>query len=118
MKFFLSFIVMGILSFISCMYLPWWSIAVIVFLIALLIPQNPWKTFLCAFVSLFVLWSGLSFWISNNNENILAHKISLLLFNFDSPLFLIFITGLTGGIVAGFAGLAGSFLRSKPGLKI
>lgn len=104
---------MAVFSFLACLYLPWWCIAVIVFLIAVIIPQKPGKTFLCAFIALFLLWAGLSFWLSYSNHNLLANKISLLVFNFESPVVLILLTGLIGGLVAGFAGLTGSFVRYK-----
>lgn len=113
MKFVVSFLLMAFVSYAAGFYFPWWSIAIVVFIIAVIIPQKPLKTFLCAFFSLFFLWSGLSYFISRNNENILAHKLSLLVFNFDSPVILLIFTGLIGGLVAGFAGLAGSYLRYR-----
>ncbi|MDE3212384.1 MAG: hypothetical protein KGM98_04055 [Bacteroidota bacterium] len=107
-----SFILLCILfSFIACLFLPWWSIAIVAFLVSLLIPQKPWKSFLSGFLALFLLWGGLSLWISSNNNHILAHRVSLLLFKADSPMLLIAITALVGGLVAGFASLAGSFTR-------
>ncbi|MBK8552366.1 MAG: hypothetical protein IPL53_15375 [Ignavibacteria bacterium] len=113
MRFIVSFLLTAVVSYAAGFYFPWWSIAVAAFLIAVIIPQKPGITFLCAFFSLFFLWSGLSFFISRNNENILAHKLSLLIFNYDSPLILLILTGLTGGLVAGLAGLAGSYLRHR-----
>ncbi len=111
MKFFTSFIVTALLSFALCLFLPWWSIAIAAFLVAALIPQRPGRAFLAAFAALFVLWGGLSFWMSNNNEHILAHKVSLLVLNMDNPVLLILATALIAALVAGFAALAGSYLR-------
>lgn len=116
MKFITSLILNALLSFAACLYLPWWSIAVIAFMVALLIPQKPLKAFLCAFIALFLLWGGLSFWISNNNDHILAHKISLLIFKLDNPYLLMLATALIGALVAGFGALTGCYLRkSKQG---
>ena len=83
------------------------------FIIAALIPQKPLAAFVSGFIALFILWGGLSFWISNNNENILAHRVSLLIFKMDNPALLIVITALIGAVVAGFAAMAGSYLRVK-----
>ena len=111
MKFIISLILTALLSFAACLYLPWWSIAIAAFIVAVLIPQKPGKAFITAFLALLFLWCGLSFWISNGNDHILAHKISLLILKMDNPYLLIFATGLVGALVAGFAALTGSYLR-------
>ena len=64
-----------LLSFAACLYFPWWSIAIVAFIVAALITQNAGKNFFAGFIALFLLWFGLSFWISNNNDHILAHKV-------------------------------------------
>ncbi|HMS63988.1 MAG TPA: hypothetical protein PKD83_01900 [Ignavibacteria bacterium] len=114
MKFISAIILTAALSYIAGMFLPWWIIAVIAFLTAVLLSQKPMKSFLCGFISIFLLWAGMSFWISFNNNNILAYKISMLIFNISVPSLLIIVTGFTGGLVAGFAALAGSYLRYRP----
>jgi len=85
----------------------------VAFVVAALIPQHPGRSFLTGFIALFLLWGGLSFWLSSRNDHILAHKISLLILKIDSPYLLILATGLVGGVVAGMAALTGSFLRKK-----
>ena len=113
MKFFISLILTALLSFAACLFLPWWSIAIAAFVMAALIPQKPGKAFLAGFISLFLLWGGLSFWISNNNDHVLAHKISVLILKMDNPFILILATALIAALVAGFAALAGSYLRKS-----
>jgi hypothetical protein len=113
MKFLISFILTILLSFALCLFLPWWSIAIAAFAVSALIPQKPGKSFLTGFIALLVLWGGLSFWISNNNDHILAHKVSQLILKMDNPIILILATALIGAIVAGFAALAGSYLRKS-----
>ena len=113
MKFIVSLILTALLSFAACLFLPWWSIALASFVVAALIPQKPGRSFLTGFLALFLLWGGLSFWISNANEHILAHKVSMLMINMDNPYLLMLATGLIGALVAGFAALSGSFLRKS-----
>lgn len=113
MKFFISLILTALLSFAACLFLPWWSITIAAFLVAVLIPQKPGKAFLAGFIAMFLLWGGLSFWISNNNDHILAHKISQLILKMDNPMVLILVTAMIGALVAGFAALAGSYLRKS-----
>ena len=76
MKFIVSLILIAFISFAACLYFPWWSVAIVAFFVAALIPQGAGKSFFTGFVALFLLWGGLSFWISNNNDHILAHKVS------------------------------------------
>lgn len=112
MKFFASLILMAALSFAACLYLPWWSIAPACFLVALLIRQKPGWAMLAGFLSLFLLWAGLAYWISRENGQILAHKMSILILQKDNPGLLVLITGAIGGVVGAFAALSGGLLRS------
>ncbi len=113
MKFIISLLLITLLSFTACLYLPWWSIAIVAFIVSGLIPQSAGRSFLTAFLALFLLWGGLSFWISNHNQHILAHKVSLLIFKINSPYILMLVTALIGGVVAGFAAITASFIRKK-----
>ena len=67
--------------------------------------------FIAGFVSLLLLWGGLAWWISTANDDLLAHKISVLVIKADSPFLLIGLTALIGAVVAGFAALSGALLR-------
>jgi hypothetical protein len=113
MKFIASAILIILFSFLSCLYFPWWTIAIVALLISIIIQQKHLASFICGFISLFLLWGFLSFWISVQNDHILAHRVSLLIFKTDSPFLLIFVTALIGALVAGFAALTGSFLRKE-----
>ncbi|MDN3654884.1 hypothetical protein QWZ08_04540 [Ferruginibacter paludis] len=111
MKFIVSLVLIALLSVAACLYLPWWSIAFVAFVVSALIPQHPGKSFLTGFISILLLWGSLSWYISSNNNHLLAHKVSMLMFKTDSPFMLIGITALIGALVAGFAALSGSYLR-------
>lgn len=112
MKFFVSLLLIAILSYAACLYFPWWAIAIVAFAVNLLIYQKPLMAWLSAFLAIFILWIAISFFISNNNEHALAHKISILILKMDSPAVLILVTGLIGGLVSGFAAIAGNYWRS------
>jgi hypothetical protein len=111
MKFFISLLLTAVVSFAACLFLPWWSIAVAAFVVAAVIPITPAKNFLAGFLALFLLWGGLSLWISNANGHLLAHKISLVLLKMDNPLLLVFITAFIGALVGGLGAWSGSLLR-------
>ena len=113
MKFLVCLVLIGLLSFVACLYFPWWSIAIAALLVSVLLDLTPWKGFLAGFLSLFFLWALLALFISVNNNHILAHRVSLLMLKTDSPFLLILLTSFIGGLVAGFAALAGSYLRRE-----
>jgi hypothetical protein len=100
-----------LLSFTACLYFPWWSIAIVAFVVTAIIPQSALMSFISGFFSLFVLWGALSFGISNSNGHIFAHKVSLVILKTDSPYLLMLVSALIGALVAGSAALAGSHLR-------
>ena len=110
MRFILSVLLIGIFSFIAGLFLPWWSIAIISFLVALLWPQSPWRSFLAGFLGIFILWSVLALIIDAKNEHILSQKIALLM-KVGSTLVLVLVTSLIGALVGGFAAMSGSSLR-------
>jgi hypothetical protein len=113
MKFIVSTILIILFSFLAGLYFPWWTVAIIAFLISIIIRQGHLASFICGFISLFLLWGFLGFWISLQNGHILAHRVSLLIFKTDSPFLLIFVTALIGSMVAGFAALTGSYIRKE-----
>ena len=115
MKFVLTTLLTFLLAFITGLYLPWWSIAIIAFLAALLIQPKIGIGFLAGFAGIFLLWATLAFWLDTNNESILSHKIAQLFPLGGSSLLLILITAFIGGLVGGFAAMAGSSIRFRRG---
>jgi hypothetical protein len=111
MKFIVSILLIALLSFVASIYLPWWVIAIVGFIIAFAIPQKPILAFLSGFLALFLLWASLSYSISSANEHLFAHKLSVLFIKNDNPIMLIMVTGLIGGLVAGFGSLSGRLFK-------
>ncbi len=111
LKYILSILVTALLSFVSGLYMPWWGIAIAAFLVSAAIPQKPAFSFLSGFLGVFLLWEGLAWWIDYKNNGILSQKIANILPLGGSTVLLIVITSVVGAIVAGFAALAGSYLR-------
>lgn len=111
MKFTVAFILTALLSYAAGFYLPWWSIALAAFVVAVAIPQKPMKAFLAGFLSLFVLWVALALYIDFENQHILSMKIAELLFKSKSHVLIVGVTGLVAALVGGFAALSGAYLR-------
>ena len=113
MKFLVAIILTAVIAFVGCLYLPWWSIALAAFLVAILIHQHPGKAWLAGFLGLFILWAGLALWIDTGNESILSRRIAEIFPLGRSSFLLILVTGLLGALVAGFAALSGSYFRKS-----
>ena len=110
MRFLLATLLTAAFAFIAGMFLPWWSIAIVSFLVALFLLPNIGLGFLSGFLGIFLLWGLLSLWIDIKNESILSGKIAQIIPLGGSSILLILVTAIIGAIVGGFAGMAGSSL--------
>lgn len=111
MKFIVSVLLVALIAFVAGIFLPWWSIALAGFIVAIVIPQRPFKSFLSGFLAIFLLWAGLSLWIDQANQGILLQRVAALFKLSNASWLLFLITGLLGGILGGLASLTGSFVR-------
>lgn len=114
MRFILALLLTATIGFLAGLRLEWWSIALVAFLVALLIPQTIARSFLSGFLGIFLLWALLAIWINAKNDSTLSHEIAELFKLGGSSILLIFVTALIGGLVGGFAAMAGSSLRPVP----
>lgn len=113
MRFLLSILLTATLGYIAGTFLPWWSIAIVSFLVALLLPQHLGRSFLAGFLGIFILWAFIAIWWNAKNDGILAGKIAALFPLGGSSLLLIIVTAFVGALVGGFAALSGSSLRTS-----
>lgn len=111
MKFTVSILITALLAFAAGLYMGWWSVALAAFIVAIAIHQAPFKAWLSGFLSIFLLWGGLSLWIDNANQHLLSQKIAIIFPLGGSAILLILVTALIGALVSGFAALTGSYLR-------
>jgi len=114
MKFLVAVLLTALLAFISGLFLPWWGMAITSLLVAVLVHQKAGKAFLAGLLGVFLLWAGLAWWIDSKNNGVLSQKIAAVLPLGGNSLLLILLTGIAGGLVAGFAAMSGSFLRASP----
>ena len=113
MKLISAIITVIILCAILENYLSWWIIAPIAFVVSYLFRLKWYSAFFAGFVGLFLLWAGMAFFIDHSNEHILAGKVSVLFIKSAKPMVIIALTGIIGGLVAGFGGMAGALLVKK-----
>lgn len=112
MKFLLSIILTSLLSFIAGIYFPWWTIAIVAFLVAMLIPQTITRSFFAGFLAIFLLWAILALWIDIKNDSILSNRVAQL-FSLGYSFIIIVVTAFTGALISGLAAISGSALVTK-----
>jgi hypothetical protein len=112
MKTFTHFLLTLLIAYVAGMVLPWWSVAVVAFLVTLLIPLTPGKAFSSGFMGVFILWLVLAFYMDVRNDHILANRMSEMILHVKSAPMIGVISALIGGLVAGLAALTASFLRA------
>ena len=110
MRFTVSTILIVLLSFAAGLYLPWWSIALVAFVVAFFIWQKPWMAYVSGFLAGLLLWGLLALWIDVQNEHILSERMATLFPLGGSSFLLVFVTGVLAAIIGGLAALSGSYL--------
>lgn len=93
-------------------FLPWWSIAIVTFLVTIFTTLELWKAFLSGFMGIFLFWMIVMLFKDFNNGHILSTKM-IKLFSVPNPAILMMITATLGGIVGGLASLSAALLRKR-----
>lgn len=112
MKSFAHFLLILLLAYVAGMVLPWWSVALVAFLVTLMIPLSPGKSFFSAFMGIFVLWMILCFYMDVRNDHLLANRMSEMILKVKSAPLIGVVSSFLGALVAGFAASTAAFLRA------
>ncbi|MEQ9089641.1 MAG: hypothetical protein RIE52_01050 [Balneola sp.] len=102
-------ILLIITAYLINLILPWWGIAITGLILGFQMKPKPGKAFGIGFLALFLLWSGQALYIHLANDGILSTRIAEML-GVGSPILVILITGIVGGLVSGLAVLSGSLI--------
>lgn len=90
--------------------MPWWAIMAVPFAFCLWKAKTAGKAFLASFSAIFLLWLFAALLMHIRSGGILSQRVSELLHT-GSPIILVLVTALLGGLAAGFAGWAGFEIR-------
>lgn len=107
MKFIAQTILIAILCYIAGLYLPFWSLAAVAFIVAVLFKTNSTTSFLSGFLAVFALWSVLAYNIDQETSSLLTDRVAQVFMGIPN-IALITITGVIGGLVGGFGAASGS----------
>ena len=111
MKTFFRIIAIAGLAYFAESFAPWWSVAVVCFLMGALLPSDTaWNAFFSGFFGIGILWTVFAWMINHETGAILTKKIAGL-FHLSNPMAMVFLAGLVGALVGGFAALSGNYFR-------
>ena len=112
MRFLAGVILIAVLSAIAEYFLPWWSMAIVAFLVSLLMGYKPGRSFMAGFFGVGLLWLVAALWHDGANHHILSTRMAGL-FHLPAYGLFIFVTVLIGALVGGLASLSASFFRNN-----
>ena len=106
MDFLLIVIITAILQFFT----PWWTIALVPFIVAAWRPKSSWKSFGISFLAIAILWFAYGLYLHIVSKGAMSNRIAEI-FSLPNGILLLIVTAIVGGLVGGFAGLAGALTR-------
>lgn len=111
----LLFLLIAIFSFLAQMILPWWSLAIVAFVLAFLLGKKSSKTFLSAFFGCGIVWLIMALYSHFAKGDLMTNRIASLL-SLNGTVMLYVGSFLIAAVVGGLAALSGFYLReiSKP----
>jgi hypothetical protein len=109
MKFFLQVLTILLLALVLELMLPWWTIAIAAFIGGAVF--NSKSNFGAGFLAIALLWIVHALIIDTSAAAPLAERVAGI-FKLSKPLLFV-VTGVIGGLVGGFASMAGSALQRK-----
>jgi hypothetical protein len=107
MKFGLQLLAIIVLGYILEIFFPWWTVAIAAFLCGMIFNTN--ANFGAGFLAVALLWALKAWLIHRTAAAPLAERVASI-FMLSKPL-LFLVTATIGGLVGGFAAMAGSALN-------
>jgi hypothetical protein len=104
-------LLIALLSLVAQLFLPWWSVALVAFAFCFGRPLGGGRSFVYSFLGVGLVWLAYALWQHTQSGGILTSRMAEVLKLPPSATALLLLTAVLGGLVAGFAGLAGYWVR-------
>lgn len=105
------FLLILVLAAIAQLFLPWWIITPLCFALAAWRGRTGGQAWLAGFAGVGLGWLGLAGWLHIRTDGILSNRVAQLLPLGGHGWALVLVTAVLGGLVGGFAALAGAWVR-------
>jgi len=110
MRLSLHFVLIILLCLALAPFLPWWSVMLAGFIAGLVVSLKGAAAFFIPFLSVALYWLAYAWWLSAENDFLMAERIAQLLPLDGNTSLLMITSALIGGVAAGFSSLSGSLL--------
>ena len=107
-----TIILITLISAVTEYFFPWWTVAIVAFIVATESGLRAGKAFLAGFAGVALLWLVVSVVKDLRNDHILSQRMAEL-FQLPHSLLFILVASLIGGLVGGLAGWSGAVVRKN-----
>ncbi|QMW02468.1 hypothetical protein [Spirosoma foliorum] len=114
----IQIILIAVLSLLAQLVLPWWSLAVVAFLVCVWRSSSAGQAFFAGFYGVALVWLIYAVILHTRTDGVFTGRMSELLFKTNSAILPGLVTAIVGGLVGGLAGLSGYFVRQAIGNEI
>ncbi|SFD08590.1 hypothetical protein SAMN05216167_103251 [Spirosoma endophyticum] len=111
-------LLIAILSLVAQLVLPWWSLAIVSFLVCFWRSEKAGQAFFYGFYGIAVVWLIYALLIHFRTDGIFTGRMSELLFKMNSKVLPGLVTAILGGLVGGLSGLSGFYIKQATGKQI
>jgi hypothetical protein len=111
----IQIILIAVLSLLAQLVLPWWSLAIIAFLVCLWRSPSAGQAFFAGFYGIALVWLVYAVIINTRTDGVFVGRMSELLFKTNNAILPGLVTAIVGGLVGGLAGLSGYFVKQAVG---
>lgn len=106
----MNFLIIAILAAILQVFTPWWVIAIVPFMILIWRPVRPVAAFWTGFGGIAITWLIYGYYQHFISDGAISDRVAQL-FSLPNGIILLLVTSLIGGLVGGFSGAAGYWVR-------
>lgn len=110
MRVIINYLIILVATALLQFILPWWVIALVPFLVCLWRSKHAGTAYAVSLAAVSTVWLAYATFVHNSTEGSMSNRIAEL-FSLPSGTALMFSVTLLSGLVAGFAGMAGYYVR-------
>ncbi|GAB4052344.1 hypothetical protein [Spirosoma litoris] len=114
----IQIILIAVLSLLAQLILPWWSLAIVAFLVCVWRSASAGQAFFAGFYGVALVWLIYAVILHTRTDGVFTGRMSELLFKTNSAILPGLVTAIVGGLVGGLAGLSGYFVKEAIGNEI
>ena len=105
-----NYLIILVATAVLQLFLPWWVIVLVPFAVCAWRSHHPGKAYAVSLAAVSTVWLTYATFIHNGTQGNMSNRIAELFF-LPNGAVLLTIVSLVSGIVAGFAGMAGYYVR-------